>query len=529
MSDSPVPDADRRLRLLTGRLADADAVVSVLDGATVALTLSDAPAWHEQVLAVTLVDLLGRLFPRVVWSCEDVAAHPALPPGPVMLSDRLAEALSHGGLPPSVPGSPNLTIAVGGAVGPADVHVSASGWQSYLGPAAGVLAAGEVLCPVGPVVAACRAAAAVFERLLRAVADLPIPAFGYADALTYGAGPSPLPDTAVAAPSTVDALLVGAGSVGGACVYTLGFMPNLTGSLVVVDPQRLETHNPDRALLATAQATAAREFKVDVAARALAHHAALRVDGRPVTVGEWLVDLPPRTPLPLVLSAVDSAGARRAIQDCLPLRLVNAACGPREVTVSGHVTGAGPCVCCLHMADVLDADRVKKRMIAKETGLPQLAVVELVLRGTPLETPHLRSIELFRKLTPGSLDRYLGRTLTDLWDEQLLYGGAPVDATATTRAVVATPFVTALAGALLAAEALKHANPGRDQLLLGPNTVTQYVEDPYVGPLHAQLRPRLRWPTSECLCRSTRRARIAAETYKVPISATDPRSEPEGK
>ncbi len=259
--------------------------------------------------------------------------------------------------------------------------------------------------------------------------------------------------------------------------------------------------------------------KADVARDALAHLpiAAVAHHG---DAASWRANQPRQAALPVVLCSVDSAQSRRQIQDCLPLRLINAACGPREVTVSGHTTGDGPCVCCLHMRDVLDADRTRKRMLARETGLNENMVNELVVSRAELLTFHLRHIEKHRDEPQGSLDRYLGRTLLDLWNDHLLYGGARAAAQNGATAVVATAFTTALAGALLAAEALKHGDDVLAPYGLGPTTRTQYVEDPYAGPAHSQLRRPARWPDSACLCRSARRARIATEIYGIDIRAT---------
>jgi molybdopterin/thiamine biosynthesis adenylyltransferase len=314
------------------------------------------------------------------------------------------------------------------------------------------------------------------------------------------------------------AVLVGAGSVGGAAVYTLARVPDLAGELIIVDPQTLEGHNFDRAILATRSAVEGRLAKAKVAERALAHLApALAARGVVGTVGELLAAQPRDFAFPPVLCAVDSPDARRAVQDCLPLEVINAACGPSEVQISGHLTDDGPCVCCLHMADILDADQARARVIARVTRLPFKTVVGLLVADPPLrlDPTTLRGIELNTNRTPGSLDGYLGRTLDDLWRETLMYGGAAVESVGGTQAVVAAPWVTTLAGVLLAAETLK-VTLGEEGIgfRLGPHGAAgaRYVENPYASPEFAQLTRPERWG-SECLCRSPRRLRILSERY----------------
>lgn len=510
--------ADRRVRFLSGSEADKQELLDRLDRGTIALLLPEVPSWHDQVLAITLVDLLGRLFPRLSLPSTAALADPALPPGPGSLIDRLLTARAHGGLPSVAAGTPDLTIALGAAAGPADLFVAATGWQTYLGPEPSRLPGLAEQCPVGPVAAACRAAAVAFTRILGGLADRPEQTAGYADILTYIHGPDPLPEGGRPVPSALNAVLVGAGSVGGAAVHTFKYLPALDGHLTIIDPQQLDPDNPDRALLATAAVAAAQAAKADVARDALSHHA-IAVEPARMTVTQWHADQPPRTPLPLVLSAVDAAEGRRAIQDCLPYRLINAACSPDEVQVSGHVTGNGPCVSCLQMPQITDGQSVKKKLMAAATGMPEEMVSQMVTLAIPLEQQHLRQIEVAQGLPTGSLGQYLDRSLLDVWHERLVYGGTLVTAGGGMRGIVANAFVTALAGVLLAAEALKHDNPIDGQALLGPAGNTQYRESPYAGPLHGESVNPARWPTHECLCRSTRRARIATDIYGTHIGS----------
>jgi hypothetical protein len=165
------------------------------------------------------------------------------------------------------------------------------------------------------------------------------------------------------------------------------------------------------------------------------------------------------------------------------------------------------------MPDLLNRDLIKNRLIAKETGVPEQAVNELRVRRMPLTAPHLNQIEEHRGLARGALARYLRQTIDDLWNEALLYGATPVTTNNTTVAVAA-PYVTALAGVLLAGEALKAGTPALAEYRLGPaGPATKYDESPYATPSYGQLSNPPRWPTSECLCRSTRRLRILRQRY----------------
>lgn len=517
--------SDPRVRVTQRGDVTEQQLLEALDAPTIRIVLTAgavAVAVEHQLLAETLVDLLGRVFPRIdIVVDASVDACAALGPGPAALLDRLQAARRHGAVDPLPPGTATVTVAVGHD-GEADLHVDATDWTSYVGRRPSALAhpaPGRV--PVGALAAAARASAHVFAVLLSDLFPaLPVPDGVYANALALSAETTPPDEPAVPQLGVMRAVLVGAGSVGGAAVYTLARVPDLAGELIIVDPQTLEGHNFDRAILATRPAVEAKRAKAKVAERALAHLApALAAQGVVGTVGELLAAQPREFAFPPVLCAVDSPNARRAVQDCLPLEVINAACGPSEVQISGHVTDDGPCVCCLHMADVLDAEQARARVIARVTGLPFKTVVGLLIADPPLplDPTTLRGIELNTNRAPGSLDGYLGRTLDDLWRERLMYGGAAVESTGGTQAVVAAPWVTTLAGVLLAAETLKLAlGEDRARWRLGPHSAAgaRYVENPYASPEFAQLTRPERWG-SECLCRSPRRLRILSERYAL--------------
>lgn len=525
-ADEPTPP-DRRLRVIAGTVEDGEKVLALLDHSTIRVDLpSGTVPWRQQVLALALVDLLGRLFPRLDIRCDaETPSHPDLPPGPDRLQDRIAEAARNGGLPERAPTAPVITVRVGTTPPHGDdapgqgllLHVDGGGWVSYNGTQPSQLPDGPwAAASIGPLAAACRATGQATSLVLGSEPTTEsIPPAVYASALTHSSSDAPPPDEAVAAGAAPElrAVLVGAGSIGGAAAYALAHTPRLAGTLVVTDPQRLEEKNLDRALLATGTLAAAGPFKVDVVKDALAHHGALQVTAWPKRLEEWVASRPRTEVLPLVLTAVDSRDSRRSIQDCLPLDLVNAACNPTEIHLSGHRTGQGPCVCCLHMEEVLDAKAVRSRLLRAATGLNERMVLQYLASDLPMPALLVRGIERHRGLAPGSLSQYEGRSLEELRVGHLLYGATPVR-TSTGTVAVAAPYVTALAGVLLAGEALKAATPGLDAFRLGPTgSHIKYAENPLAGANRAVLTNPPRWPGSECLCRSTRRLRIMRQRY----------------
>ncbi len=520
--------SDRRLRVIQRGADDGEADICALLDQTVRIVLpSGTPPWRHQLLAVALVDQLGRLFPRIeIVSESDAPADPRLPPGAGRLVERLEAARARGFAPAPPTDEVAVTAAIGPAAGDADVHVDGTGWQSYVGAQPSRLHGDDdSVVPVGPLIAACRGANQVVQLVLGERLAQPAQTIesSYSSALTYQCSTEPFDDPALTPPLRLEAVLVGAGSIGGAGVYLFANVADLAGELDVVDDDALAEHNPDRAILATEELAARGAVKVEVAADALAHLPAL--DARPhrQRFEEFVAARPREAPLPVVLSAVDSVASRREIQDAVPREVIDAACGLDQISCSGHGTDEGPCVYCLQVENVLDSERIKYRLIAQATGLPEPTVIALLVKETPLTSQHLAAIETHRRahgesVPVSAFDSYLGKTLDTLYREKFLYGEALVTTEGGGQAAVAAPFITALAGFLLAGEALKAAAGGAyAPFRLGPRgeIATMYREDPWSSPVNALLLNPPRWPTSECLCRSPRRLRLLRARYAL--------------
>lgn len=512
---------DPRIRFLAGaKDDDAETVVKMLDQPTIRITVTSTQ-WRHQVLLYVLVDLLGRIFPRIdVVGPLDAAAADKLPPGGPTIGARLAGVRARSPLPAREPGTAAITVHVGPGddlADIADVYVDASEWQSYLGRVPSRLSKPRRDTAIGPLAAACRAGARVYSLLLEEVLDPPAaPDELYMSAMTYRSATDPLVDPEPTAPGDIDTLLVGAGSVGGAAGATLQYEPTLTGRLGVCDFDAVDDTNPYRAILATATAATAGGRKVDEVVDALVHHEGLEVVPHDMTITEYEAEQPAPVKLPLVLVAVDTRESRERIQDALPLEVVNAAVGGNDIAVSGHRTGNGPCMCCLHMPAVLNEEGIKNRLIAKATGIPQPVVNALRVGAQPLNEAQIRGVERHQGFADGALAHHVGSTLDVLYEADLLYGETAVTTADGTSVAVASPFVTALAGVLLAGEALKRSTPELAAHALGSSGPgVQYRENVY-SPENGYT-DRILFRSDICLCRSVRRLRVLADLHGLDL------------
>ena len=219
------------------------------------------------------------------------------------------------------------------------------------------------------------------------------------------------------------------------------------------------------------------------------------------------------------MCAVDSIGARRQLADHMPLEAVNGACGDTHIVVSGHVTDDGPCVYCLYIAEVLDDNKTRAKMIHRETGLPPGIIDQWRIRHVRLDAHALAFIAKFRGMAPGSLDHRAGLTLDELFEAQFLYGEVRLRSDDDNQSTLQLAFVPALAGILLAGEALKAGDPQLGRYRLGTRgalgddgTGIEYAESMLERPVGMITSPR-RWPGNACLCGSLRRLALMRERY----------------
>lgn len=513
--------SDTRFRVTRrGSKADEQEIRELLDPTIEIVLPSGNPSWRHQILALAVVEILARLFPRIRIVCdEDALADGHLPPGLALLMARLEEVRTHG-VAAEEPEETKLRLIVGASTRAADIYVDGAEWQSYVGAVPSRLIAEEsTYLPVGPLVAACRASAQVASRILgdRLPHSFTIDS-SYWSALSFRHSSDPLlnePELPI--PDHLDALLVGAGSIGGAACYLLARLAQLTGDLAVTDPDVLSPHNPQRAILATVELAKSAAVKVDVAKAALAH-LAIEVEAQQMTVAEFVASCEREANLPLVLSAVDSVSSRREIQDALPLNLIDAACSPDEIGVSGHRTDDGPCIYCLHIGNVLAREAIHLRLLERATGFTERVILAFLHNEVPLSEQHLAEIERYRDIPAGSLSDHLGKTLEQLYRDALLYGEMTVKTSGGGEAAVVAPFVTALAGFLLASEALKFcAGDAYRPYRLGAlgELPTIYRESSYASPEFAQSLGADRHEGPECLCRSPRRLALLRERYAL--------------
>lgn len=340
-----------------------------------------SPAW--QAATWLLCELVSRglghasTLEIVTGDTTAVIALPGVAIGEALGPALVARSAAIGGVPAVLPHTAPLdaiTVRVGPGRSAADLEVIASNW------AGGVRAPGEAphlgldepALLIGSLIGACHAAAALFRQ-----ARLSEPGHSsvWHDAWTLRL--SNLTDaTPTAGPSRAalrldDLVLAGMGAVGSAFALTALTHPGVTGTLRAADYDHIDLTNLNRCLLYVRDHLG--QLKADVA------NAVTRDLGQPHAA---LLVTPERaerafrnTPVPTLVSAVDTNRAREAINQLVPRTAL--AGSTFNLRVQTNTFGQpGPCLRCGNPPEPVEPDRdVKARVLAATADeLEELAV-----------------------------------------------------------------------------------------------------------------------------------------------------------
>jgi hypothetical protein len=431
--------ADPRIALLRDHGADNEAsrLVDRLDATAI---LIDSDASHSD-LAVSIANLAARIWPNVrVTGQNGVIQLPVFGSG---RRSEIAERLVRGirTAPPTAP-TTRLTLAVGDASADADVHVTADEWSMRFSGSRGSSLGGAP----GPATSAA-ASLAVAELFRLSLPELPGVRLGSStfewNLVDYRLSLArDKPDLA-----EVEGTCFGVGSVGSSAVLAL-LIARVAGDVDVVDDDLLQPRNRLRYPMWIGPHHGSKvRWIADVAENGL-----LRVKPHHERAAQYIdqVNRHPR----LAISAVDSAEARRDIADALACETLNAGVDGLQFHVSRHRFDDGfACVYCPYL-DVAPP-MSQTDVYAELTGL-EAARTSQLLSGDRLTERDVRSMIAAGRLGTDDAGDLVGGRIDDVARARL-YAAATVPGHR--QLAVSAPFVSALAGAILAAEAIKTSRP----------------------------------------------------------------------
>jgi len=445
--------AIQQLELTIGK----EELAQLLRSRKVALILSDSEPVHK-IAARTAANLLSRLSFQVSIGGDD---------------DSLAETVddadqfgfSYNRFDEE--GDYDLRIAIGAQAFAADILVYASGWNVFLTSNATPNLARQTSNEICGAMLGVLISSEAFNRTVGPTLgkkdfqpELCISLLDYSSSISKV--PASLPPLYISR-----ATLIGCGAIGNAFVYAISLLPEVCGSLEIVDPDWFTRTNSHRYILANVNVSEPpRLYKTTRAVEFLAHHHGLKVRGYEKNFDLFLTEDCDDRKVSFLISAVDNHAKRRQLGRETPREAINASTGNFTLAVSTHYDSyrhqGSPCVGCHYPYQGAEAER--NSLIAKETGLSPGEVGRLSNSNAPMTGELLETIANFRGLNPNIYVEFEGQPFDSFYQHGIC-GGTEVKTTGG-RAEIPLAHVSAGAGVLLALELIKRFTPALRQYSL---------------------------------------------------------------
>jgi len=440
--------------------------------AAVALGREASLTKNGQLAFFTVINLLARLYPVVTELMVHIEADtPLLVQAPLFDGQKVSDAVGHFATSLNSPVSVTLhcsrkppedaeVFLMAGTFysGLPQISFGSEGWNLSL-DTDGSCAFSDRFNPVGSMSAACLAASEAFKRIFVGKADrvrlrldsLPrvqlLNGRSSISTFAYTASNNDVPNPELPHPPNIGKLsVVGVGAGGGACLYTLATLP-ITGEIWIVDPDVVNPHNLNRYIYANEEDAKKLRPKVEVLSRILGSSRTLTCCSFNMSFIDFK-SAHPGWPKDLVISTVDTAEARHAIQWEIPRIILDAAVGQSAFYVHRVELGRSACLKCTHTASSEQTDIV--RAISAAMGMEYAEVSRIYFDNIPLSKDAAQHIG--QKVKPRGLPAPIeGMTLRDWF---MLHCGQ-LKLTASSEMTLPIPFATVLPGILLAGEIIK--------------------------------------------------------------------------
>ena len=201
-------------------------------------------------------------------------------------------------------------------------------------------------------------------------------------------------------------LLVGAGAVGSAVVYGFSKIPQMEGTISVVDNDIFDKTNLNRCLLAYIDTIGKNKAKISE----LHSSQNLTFESYPMLYK----DLKPND-YPLILSAVDNNEVRHEIQRELPKLIFHGATGNQISAVSVIKFLENGCFGCIFKLQTKSWEEI----IFEETRIPLQLVIESLKNNSLFSTVHLEYIKKEDKKRAENYEKYVGKQFDEVFQKEI--------------------------------------------------------------------------------------------------------------
>jgi molybdopterin/thiamine biosynthesis adenylyltransferase len=332
------------------------------------------------------------------------------------------------------------------------IFIGSDGWRALLSRT-GPKPCGTTSLPFGAAAAACIGCANVFRAIFSDV--LPGGELDTEIDLSLRSYDSHNSSTSTDTLTLGEIFLAGAGAIGNALLWTLARLPEATGTVHVVDGEKIDLGNLQRYVLTRDGSIGA--AKVDLAVGQF-REGKIKIVPHEQSWGKYLAERGDYA-LETVAVALDTGSHRIAVQGSLPRRVLNAWTQQQNLGVSRHDNfPETACLACLYIPDgaVPDDDDIVATALHVTDQNEIMQIRHLLYSGAPLAPEFIGMLEARLGLAVGALAQFAGKSLRAFYSG-VVCGGLTMNA-ASAAAEVPMPFQSALAGVMLAAELVSGHN-----------------------------------------------------------------------
>jgi len=418
--------------------------------------------YSGQVMLEVAANLLARIFPHVAAEIDSIPAEYLKTQQP--LDNHLHGVIKDSYIWDGVPEKPKNTfyLVVGNApVEGTAVYIDADGWLSYVGiRPSGLSEKTGIKVPIGPVVSACLGVSEIFKIIYKDYIQKNVVLIQdgiWFNSLSYNNEMTPNLNIENLHLNRV--VLFGSGSVGSSLLYVLSFLSEVTGKIDIVDrDKKVDNNNLQRYSFLTVsdvsyyQGVTKAHWAADKIKRRLSGLNLIPWDGETGEIVKYIDANPLRPGIKLALSAVDNVEARIQITDCLAERTLNAGTGDTTLTITRHGFSDGKaCLACDYIAKAPNINWYQE--VSNKTSLTVDRVAILLQGKALLDRDDLEKMTVKGFISIDQVDSLLNTDLSSLVNRRL-YSAVNVQNEGIEKPVTA-PYVSTMAGALLAGELLK--------------------------------------------------------------------------
>lgn len=408
-----------------------------LESVSVAINCNGMECENDHLIAAMCVNIAARLYPTVAISGSGSAVADLRD-----LAIRINPSIQ---LVDKAP--PTWTVSIGSTEISDEVHLSADGWVARTSPGKGK--ASGTTNVFSSAAAAALGCAELFRRVFlstRSDAPFSLSLLNYDDRAGENAPIGRLQLNSV--------VFAGIGAVGNAAIWTLARHSRLSGSVTIIDHERVALSNLQRYVLTDMSTVGQR--KIDLGSRELAD-SGLNIETFEGTLEQFADVHNGISPEVLVVS-VDNVASRRAAQALLPRLAINGWTGDGSLGASWHIFSArAACLACLYHPRGVGPSATEQAAAA--LGIQPVRAAQLWVTQQPLGDEDIQAAAEALRVAPEQLDPWRGRSLGDLYTD-LVCGSAPVNlAAASSPVVVPLCHQSVLAGVMMAAEVAKRLTP----------------------------------------------------------------------